>query len=458
MTAKFDFEAASVVRGRRVVLDRGVRPASLHIRDGVITRIGEWDEVEPAERLFEAGDCAVLPGVVDLHAHINEPGRSDWEGFSAATRAAAAGGITTLADMPLNSIPPTVSRNALREKIDAAKTKLWIDVGFHGGIVPGNADDLPDLLGAGVIGLKCFLCDSGVAEFAAVSLDQLSAAIDRVAALDPWVLVHAESPAVLDAASARIEKRDAWTYRDYLRSRPDEAECAAIEGLIHIAETSRARIHIVHLSSAAALPLIATAKAKQLRVTAETCPHYLTFDADAIADGATDFKCAPPIRSASNREALWKGLRDGVIDFIASDHSPCLPELKLNRDFSQAWGGIASLQCSLAAVWTEARRRGFELSDVTRWMSRRPSELARLPAKGMIAPGKDADLICFSPDESFTLEPERILHRHKHTPYGKRRMFGMVQQTFVRGRLIYDRGRWADEPQGRILRAASCLS
>jgi len=444
-----------VVRGRRVVFDRGVRPASLHIRDGAIFKIGEWDEIEPGERLFDAGDCAILPGVVDLHAHINEPGRSEWEGFSTATRAAAAGGITTLVDTPLNSIPPTVSSGALLKKTDAARDNVWIDVGFHGGIVPGNADDLSKLLCDGIVGLKCFLCDSGVEEFSGVSLAQLSAAIERVADLDPWVLVHAESPAILDAARATIKKQDSWTYDEYLRSRPDEAECAAIEGLIRIAERSRARIHVVHLSSAKALPLIATAKAKQISITVETCPHYLTFNAEAIADGATELKCAPPIRDAANREALWKGLDDGVIDFIASDHSPCLPELKSNRDFSQAWGGISSLQCSLAAVWTEARRRGFGLSDVMRWMCQRPSEIGRLAAKGTLEPGKDADLICFAPDETFTLASEDIFHRHKLTPYCGRRMFGVVEQTFLRGRLIYDRGSWANEPQGQIVRVAS---
>ncbi len=451
---KRDFEAELIVRGQRVVLECGVRPASLHIRDGVIVRIGEWGEIGPSQQLFDAGECAILPGIVDLHAHINEPGRSEWEGFSAATRSAAAGGITTLVDMPLNSIPPTVNSDALREKMDAAKDKMWTDIGFHGGLVPGNAGDLPDLLRAGVVGLKCFLCDSGVGEFPRVSLDQLSAAFERVAHLDPWLLVHAESAEVLDAARGAVENLDSWTYHDYLRSRPDEAEYAAIESLIRIAEESRARVHIVHLSSAAALPLITAAKARHLRISAETCPHYLTFAAEAIAAGAADFKCAPPIRSAANREGLWNGLRDGVIDFIASDHSPCLPELKLNRDFSQAWGGIASLQCSLAAVWTEARRRGFALTDVARWMCRRPSELGRLPAKGTIAAGKDADLICFAPDESFTLEPERLFHRHKLTPYRGRAMFGIVEQTFVRGRLIYDRGSWANEPQGRIVRAS----
>ncbi len=445
--------ASCVIRGRRVVLPGGIAPASVHIQDGVISKVGEWDEIETTARLFDAGDHAILPGIVDVHAHINEPGRSDWEGFESATRAAAAGGITTLVDMPLNSIPPTTSVGALEQKIAAAHGKLWIDVGFHGGIVPGNENDLPRLARSGVVGLKCFLCDSGVEEFAAVTLGQLAAAVDQVAGFDPWILVHAESPEVLKAACAGLENRGAWTYDDYLRSRPDEAERQAIRRLIELAQTSTARIHIVHLSSATALPLIAQAKANQLAVTAETCPHYLTFDSESITESATELKCAPPIRSAANRENLWQGLRDGIIDIIASDHSPCLPELKTNRDFAQAWGGIASLQCSLAAVWSEARRRGFELSDLARWMCRRPAELASLPAKGAIAPGKDADLICFAPDETSTFEAEQILHRHKLTPYSGRRMCGVVKQTILRGALIYDRGSWSGEPQGRIVRA-----
>ena len=446
-------EASWVIRGRRVVLPGGIAPASVHIQDGVISKVGEWDEIATTARLFDAGDHAILPGIVDVHTHINEPGRSDWEGFESATRAAAAGGITTLVDMPLNSIPPTTSAGALDQKIAAADGKLWVDVGFHGGIVCGNENELRGLAHSGVVGLKCFLCDSGVEEFAAVTLDQLAAAIDQLAGFDPWILVHAESPEVLKAASAGLEDRGAWTYDDYLRSRPDEAECQAIRRLIELAQTSRARIHIVHLSSAAALPLIAQAKANQLAVTAETCPHYLTFDAESIPGSATELKCAPPIRSAANRENLWRGLKDGIIDIIASDHSPCLPELKAGRDFAKAWGGIASLQCSLAAVWNEARRRGFALTDLARWMCRRPAELASLPAKGAIAPGKDADLICFAPDETSTFEAEQILHRHKLTPYLGRRMCGVVKQTVLRGALIYDRGSWSGEPQGRIVRA-----
>jgi allantoinase len=442
-----------VVRGRRVVLPGGIQPASIHIRDGLIVKVREWDETEPARALFDAGDHAILPGIVDLHAHINEPGRTAWEGFESATRAAAAGGITTLIDMPLNSIPATVGSDELDEKILATAGKLWIDVGFHGGIVPGNETNLAPLIHAGIIGLKCFLCDSGVDEFPAVTVGQLAGSLQRITELDPWVLVHAECPEVLAAARERLNDRSSWTYCDYLNSRPDEAEIAAIQRLMELAESTNARIHIVHLSSAAALPLIAQAKARKLRVTAETCPHYLSFEAESIAASATDFKCAPPIRAAANREALWQGLRDGTIDFIASDHSPCLPELKERRDFSRAWGGISSLQCSLAAVWSDARQRGFGLSDLALWMCQQPAQLGRLATKGSIESGKDADLICFAPDESFTFAEEEILHRHKLTPYSGRQMTGVVKQTFLRGALIYDRGSWESPPQGRVVRA-----
>jgi allantoinase len=443
-----------VIRGQRVILPDGVMPASVHIQDGIIAKVGEWDDIEASAPLFDAADHAIMPGIVDLHAHINEPGRSHWEGFESATRAAAAGGITTLVDMPLNCIPPTINGAALHQKIAATRGKLWIDVGFHGGIVRGNESDLPKLMRDGVVGLKCFLCDSGVEEFTAVTFSQLAAALRQLTAFAPWILVHAESPEILKTARDRLANISGeWSHREYLRSRPDEAECLAVKQLIELAEHLRARIHIVHLSSAAALPLIAQAKAKRLAITAETCPHYLTFEAESIGDRAIEFKCAPPIRSAANRENLWQGLREGVIDIIASDHSPCVPELKGNGDFARAWGGIASLQCSLSAVWTEARRRRSTLSDLALWMCQRPAELANLPAKGAIAPGKDADLVCFAPDETFTFEAGKILHRHKMTPYSGRRMSGVVKQTFLRGALIYDQGSWGSQPQGRIIRA-----
>ncbi|HKY06666.1 MAG TPA: allantoinase AllB [Candidatus Binatia bacterium] len=446
-------ETRWAIRGRQVVLPDRIAPASIHIEGGTIVRVSDWDDIDADLRSFDVGQQVIFPGVVDLHAHINEPGRSDWEGFESATRAAAAGGVTTLVDMPLNTIPPTVNAAAFDEKIAAARGKLWIDVGLHGGIVPGNGRDLPQLISKGIVGLKCFLCDSGVEEFPAVTIRELADAIDRVARLDPWILVHAESPEVLKRNQLQ-NGGGICSYHDYLQSRPDEAECLAIGELIQLARRSNARIHIVHLSSARALPPIAQAKEDRLAITTETCPHYLTFDAESIADGAVELKCAPPIRSANNREKLWEGLRRGAIDIIASDHSPCLPEMKANKDFAQAWGGITSLQCSLAAVWTEALPRGFSLIDLALWMCRRPAELAHLPEKGCIAPGKDADLICFAPEETFTFDIGDVLYRHKITPYAGRRMCGVVKQTFLRGRLVYNQGSWASRPHGKILRSA----
>lgn len=454
MHARSDTQADLVIRARRVVLPRGIEAASVHIRNGIICGVAGWNAVDGARNIVDCGEDALLPGLVDLHAHINEPGRTEWEGFEYATRAAAAGGTTTVVDMPLNSIPPTVDSAALAKKIGAAEGRVWIDVGFHGGIVPGNDERLPQLLRDGVVGLKCFLCDSGVSEFPPVSLAQLRAAIERTARWDPWILVHAECPEVLQRARRELVSPAGWNYRTYLRSRPDEAECAAIHQLIELAETSAARIHIVHLSSAAALPMIARAKASGVSITAETCPHYLGFAAEEIAEGATELKCAPPIRSAPNREALWQGLRENVIDFIASDHSPCTAELKAPRDFSAAWGGISSLQCSLAAVWTEAQSRGFTLSDVGLWMSSRPAALAGLAAKGTIEVGKHADLVRFAPEDVFELKPDRILHRHKLTPYAGRRMRGVVRQTFLRGASVFDHGRCAEQPSGKIIRKA----
>ena len=443
-----------VVRARRVVLPDGIEPASVHIRDGRISEVAEWRDVEAARNIIDCGDDALLPGLVDLHAHINEPGRTEWEGFEFATRAAAAGGITTVVDMPLNSIPPTVDSAALAEKLRAAEGRVWIDVGFHGGIVPGNDESLPQLLQEGVVGLKCFLCASGVSEFPAVSFAQLRATMERTAGWNPWILVHAECPEVLERARRELASLAGWNYQTYLRSRPDEAECAAIRRLIELAETAAARVHVVHLSSAAALPMIEQAKAGGIPITAETCPHYLSFDAEEITDGRTELKCAPPIRAAANREALWQGLKGGVIDFIASDHSPCTPGLKFPRDFSRAWGGIASLQCSLAAVWTEAQRRNFTLSDVALWMSNRPADLAGLVAKGAIEVGKHADLVRFAPEDVFELKPDRILHRHKLTPYAGRRMRGVVKQTFLRGALVFDHGRCAERPGGKMVRSS----
>jgi allantoinase len=456
-----------VLRGRRIVarnLPGGIGPAAIHIENGKIAAVGGYEDVPAGRAVIETGERVVLPGIVDTHVHINEPGRADWEGFASATRAAAAGGITTLVDMPLNSIPPTTSLAHLRAKIEAAAGQLYADVAFWGGVVPGNAAELPALAAAGVCGFKCFLVPSGVEEFPAVGEPELRAALDRGLPL----LVHAELPGPIAEAAARYENSRAPLAREayawWLAARPAAAETAAIALVLRVAQEAGARgaepagrLHIVHLSSAEALPALARAKEQGLAVTVETCPHYLTFAAEEIPDGATEFKCAPPIRSRANRERLWQGLSAGLIELIASDHSPCPAEMKRRGegDFAAAWGGIASVELSLAAVWTEARRRGYTPPNLARWMSARPAELAGLAGrKGAIAPGCDADLVVWDAEREFEVKPEELHHRHKLTPYAGRRLAGVVEATYLRGVKIYDRATngFPAGPAGRPLR------
>jgi allantoinase len=421
------------------------RPAAVLVADERIEAVLPRDAVADADReIVLAADEVLLPGLVDTHVHVNEPGRTEWEGFASATRAAAAGGVTTLVDMPLNSLPPTTDADALAVKRKAADGQCRVDVGFWGGAVPGNLADLAPLHRAGVFGFKCFLLPSGVDEFPPLSRPELAAALREVAALGALMIVHAEDPGlVTDAAGRR--------YADFLASRPRAAEDTAIAGLLELAEQTGARVHVLHLSSANALPMIARAKAAGLPITAETCPHYLTLTAEEVPDGDTRFKCCPPVREAGNRDALWAGLADGVIDAVVSDHSPSTEDLKRldTGDFGAAWGGIASLQLGLPVVWTESRRRGHGLTDVLTWMSARPAALAGLTGKGGIAPGADADLVVFAPDEPFTVDVGRLYHRNPVTPYAGRALTGAVRATWLRGKLI---GTSTDtEPQGRLL-------
>jgi allantoinase len=394
----------------------------------------------------DLGDDVLLPGLVDTHVHVNDPGRTDWEGFRSATRAAAAGGVTTLVDMPLNSIPPTTTLAALAAKRAAAREAAYVDVGFWGGAVPGNTADLQPLHDAGAFGFKCFLLPSGVDEFPQLAPDELAAALTVIAGFGGLLIVHAEDPAVIDRAPRPAGPR----YADFLASRPPEAEHRAIAGLLALARRLGARVHVLHLSSGAALPLIAAAKRHGVAVTAETCPHFLTLTAEEVPDGATEFKCCPPIREAANRDLLWDGLADGTLDAIVSDHSPCTADLKTG-DFGGAWGGISSLQLGLPAVWTEARRRGHTIEDVARWMSTGPAELAGLRHKGAIEAGRDADFAVLAPDATSTVDPAVLHHRNRPTAYAGKTLHGVVRSTWLRGRRIAEGGGVPGEPTGRLL-------
>jgi allantoinase len=436
------------LRSRRVVLPDGVRPASIEIQDGRIASIDAYEK--NVTDLIDAGAKYILPGLVDTHVHINEPGRTEWEGFQTATRAAAAGGFTTLVDMPLNNLPETTTVENLRAKQLAARGKCMVDYGFWGGVVADNQDDIGALAQAGVLGYKCFLVPPGIDGFTMVNRSQLEAAMPVVAKTGLPLLVHAELPGPVEEATNDLHGRDWKQYTTYLASRPDAAEVEAIRMMIDLSRRFGCRVHIVHLSSMEALTDLKAARAEGLPITVETCPHYLHFDAEQIADGATTFKCAPPIRSHANRERLWQALEDGEIDLIATDHSPCLPGMKTQGDgsFLEAWGGIASLQLALSVIWTEARSRGIPITKVIRWMSEQPAKLAGLShRKGAIRIGHDADLVVFDPDASSIVEPAKLQHRHPITPYAGERLYGAIAMNFVRGEKVYDRGTFA-EPKG----------
>jgi allantoinase len=436
-----------IVCSENVLLPDGMRPATIHIEAGRIAAI--HDGRQPSRRVLDAGDFVVLPGLVDTHVHVNEPGRSEWEGFATATRAAAAGGVTTLVDMPLNSRPPTTVAGALEAKRDAARRQCQVDVAFWGGVVPGNTRELDALADAGVRGFKCFLSPSGVDEFPAVTEADLRLAMPVLARLDVPLLVHAESPDAL-----REPIGDPRRYRTWLDSRPAAAEVAAVELLVRLALEYGTRVHIVHLATADALRPIREGRRAGVRLTVETCPHYLAFAAEDIADGKTMFKCAPPIRMADERERLWRALLAGEVDLVATDHSPAPPAMKhlADGDFVQAWGGIASLQVGLSAVWTAGQGRGVTIPLLSRWLAEAPARLAGLfPRKGAIVLGADADLVIWDPNAEVSIDGRTLYHRHPVTPYDGRRLRGRVQTTILRGSVVFDRGECQGAPAGHLL-------
>jgi allantoinase len=431
-------------------------PASLHIRDGKILEIAAYDALPPGVPLLEAGDDLITPGVVDSHVHLNEPGRTEWEGFSSATQAAAAGGVTTVVDMPLNCIPATTTRENAEKKREALHTQAHVDIAFWGGVIPGNANELEGLKHFGVHGAKCFLCPSGVDEFPNVTRSDLELAMPVLRDLGMTLLVHAELPGPCDAAQAQLQAAgaDPCSYATYLASRPRAAEDEAIALIIELSRKHRCPAHIVHLSSASAIPLLAAAQNDGVPITAETCLHYLSFSAEQIANGATQFKCAPPIREASNREALWKGVESKVISMVVSDHSPCTPQLKKldSGDFLGAWGGIASLQLGLPVLWTQASERSHGLAQLFEWNSTHPARLAGLTdRKGQLAPGFDADLVIWNERESFEVQARQLRHRHPLTPYAGQHLKGVVRKTIVGGTVVYDASKGLARPTGRFL-------
>jgi allantoinase len=441
---------------RRVVTSEGIRPAGVLVDGEVIRNIVTLDQIPPEAKIVDFGEAAVLPGLIDAHVHINDPGRTEWEGFETATRAAAAGGFTCVVDMPLNCVPATTSVAALEAKRAAAKGRCWVDWAAWGGVVADNQQNLTMLAGAGVRGFKCFLVHPGIDEFTMVTEQQLREALPHIAETGLPLLVHAELPDGIDAATKKLQQADWTEYPTHLQSRPEESELSAIKLLISLCREYGFRLHIVHLSASRALPALRAARLEGLPVSVETCPHYLHFQAEVISRGATQFKCAPPIRGAENREQLWRALKDGAIDLVATDHSPCPPEMKrfAEGNFQTAWGGIPGLSVALPVMYTEARARGFSLSDIARWMAEAPAKLVGCQLqKGKIAAGYDADLVVFDEAREFLVTPERLHHRHPFSPYLGEKLKGEVKATYVRGRLVFADNACQGKPEGRELPA-----
>ena len=449
-----------ILRSSRVVTPTGVRAATVHVRDGRIARVSEHADFPAGPGARDVGDLVLMPGVVDTHVHINEPGRTEWEGFESATRAAAAGGITTVVDMPLNSLPPVTTAAGLMTKAETMDGRCAVDVGLWGGAIPdntrGDTSVLADVLGRGALGFKCFLAPSGVDEFPCVGVDDVRRALVRLHGTGAVFMVHAELPGPLDEAARAMALEspppDSRAYSTWLRSRPPAAEDEAVAMLYRLCKEVGTPVHVVHLSSAGALETLARARDEGVPLTAETAPHYLHFTAEQVPDGATWYKCAPPIRDRGNRDRLWKALQDGLISMVVSDHSPCTPDLKRldTGDFMAAWGGIAGLQFSLSAVWSEAHARGIGIERVVEWMCRAPARHAGIASrKGAIAEGMDADLVVFDPDATFTVSAPFIHHRNKLTPYEGETLRGVVRETYLRGRPAHQAGHAPQRAEGR---------
>lgn len=440
---------------RAVVTPEGTRAAAVIIDGERIHSVVPIDAAPAGAQVHDFSDAAILPGLVDSHVHINDPGRTEWEGFETAARAAAAGGYTMLVDMPLNSVPSTTTVAALEAKREAARGSSRVDWAAWGGVVDDNQGDIEKLADAGVLGFKCFLIHPGTDDFAMVTEPELRMALPHVARTKLPLLVHAELPAPVEAATTSLAGADWRSYSTYLRSRPDEAELSAIRLMISLCREYGFRLHIVHLATCKALEGLREARAEGLPVSVETCPHYLHLSAEAITDGETLCKCAPPIRSHENREKLWQGLREGVIDLVATDHSPCPPSMKQlgTGNFKTAWGGIASLSMALPVMWTEASRRGFALEDIARWMAQGPAELAGCGSrKGRIAAGCDADFVVFDPEAELVVTPERLHHRHPVSPYMGERLRGVVKATYLRGTPVFTEGKFPGDPGGQEFR------
>ncbi|MVM37128.1 allantoinase AllB [Spirosoma sp. HMF3257] len=438
-----------VISGNKICTPEGIRPAVVLIKDGLIADVRSELPTNLIGNVIDIGDSILMSGVIDPHVHINEPGRTDWEGFNTATRAAITGGLTTLVDMPLNSSPVTTTAAAFDQKLAATNGQLHTNCGLWGGLVPGNTDDIDRLIQKGVLGFKAFLTHSGIDDFPNVTEADLRKAMPIIARHGLPLLVHCEL-----STDEKLASGDPQSYQNYLSSRPREWEDKAIAMMIGLCEEYNCRTHIVHLSSANSIEPIAKAKQKGLPLTVETAQHYLFFTAETIQDGQTQFKCAPPIREKANNELLWTALGDGIIDFVATDHSPAPPDLKQMQsgDFMNAWGGIASLQLALPVLWTAARQRGFTVTDIARWLSEKPAQLAGLAQrKGQIAKGYDADLVVWNPEKTFTVAADSLQHKHKMTPYLNEALYGVVEQTYLVGKLVFENGRFVGLDEGKFI-------